>query len=118
MKLCMFCTQKNHSSKLERLKLLQQTIYSHKIIPVQETDTHDTFFWHIHSNCNYGISCNHLRQMDMEAERIATRLEPYLTSIALQDSEIYYTVLNLLSGYFPEAYNTMVSIHQRGCIAT
>ncbi|MCR5201826.1 MAG: hypothetical protein K6D02_01845 [Lachnospiraceae bacterium] len=56
--------------------------------------------------------------MDMEAERIATRLEPYLTSIALQDSEIYYTVLNLLSGYFPEAYNTMVSIHQRGCIAT
>ena len=99
-----------NSDKVERLKRLKQVLEREtnyrenqnrlKQIRVKQ------FNFGSNDKCKYGLSCNKVSLANNAFNRLKREVEELMTLyIELKNYERYYSILELLRGHFPTAYN-------------
>ena len=104
---CMTCSQKRHSDKLDRLRMIQA--YLDMSVPFTATQREiRSYDWDIHEHCRYGLSCNELRNMENQAQQIAHMIEKnFAEMLSWRAETTYRQVLSMMQGYFPRAYREL-----------
>ena len=102
---CFICHNKNGDTMMKsKLENMLERCEHLNITPSKE---HIRFNWGIHSHCRYGIHCDSLHRFDIECNRIAERLTPYLITIAkesahdMQMKAEYHEMYEKCRGDFP-----------------
>ena len=102
--LCMTCHQKNHSSKLHKLKIIYDYLV-HKKYDLTDDKNKSFFNWAIKDHCKYGLDCHYLRNFERECRNYTLKIDPMLVHICRnQLKDDYRHVLKLLAGDFPSVY--------------
>lgn len=98
---CIICRQKNNFPKENRLNQILSIIRMNQLAPA---DKYDRLTWSLHVSCRYGLSCSLLNQKEMNCKRMAQQIDVYMPNIIASDARIYYDILSLMQGEFPNIY--------------
>ena len=107
---CAICREKNNSSSLEQLKRIREFLERNvdKDIDSMEADEAGiarVFMHSTHNHCRYGLTCQSLSNMTIEANNIAIMIENKIAAFVQNaDKAKLHELLSLVQGYFPQAY--------------
>lgn len=107
---CAICREKNRSSSLEQLKRIREFLERNvdkdiNCIEADEVGIARAFMYSTHNHCRYGLTCQSLSNMTMEANNIAIMIEnKIITFVQNADKAKLHELLYLVQGYFPQAY--------------
>ena len=110
--ICMICDRNTDNKYYPMLLKMQRLLESSHVEPVKGRYEH--LPWSINIRCEYGISCDKLKDQEQKARRLASELEPYIIAASQRENDaLYHNVLHLLQGYFPAVYLSVERYHHK-----
>ncbi len=101
---CLTCRQTNQEG--ERLRQINRYLKEVGVKPVK--NSRPRYQWGHISRCRYGIPCEKLRRQDIDNDRLAASLEPYIAGLVLSgDRGRIQRLLQLLRGTYPAVYRAV-----------